>query len=432
LSYEPVDLVYVSAWGQAVGAVALDPASGYYAFEYEDAWIRSGQELAPIWMPARRGPYVFPSLNAATYWRLPALLADALPDDFGNALVDRWLGENGVPKSAITPLDRLAYAADRGMGALEFAPPVGRSAESTAIELSDLVTAARAAIVGDLDRASAKALHELIQVGTSAGGARAKAVIAYNPGTNEVRSGQLTAPPGFSQWLIKFDGVGEASTRELDPLVEGAGYGRVEFAYHRMASIAGVEMAESRLLEEGGRAHFLTRRFDRDDDGGRLHVQTLCALDHLDFKLPKAHSYSQYLAVVDRLGLDRDRLEQAFRRIVFNVAAVNHDDHTKNLAFLLRDGGDWDLSPAYDVTHAHNPSGEWTMDHQMSVNDKFSGITLDDLRQVGDRWKVPGIKDVLRDVLAAVERWPEFAEEAGVDAEHRDRIAADLAEYRPR
>jgi serine/threonine-protein kinase HipA len=431
MSFRQVDLVGVRAWSRDVGFLAPDP-SGYFVFEYEPDWVRTGRPLAPFTMPQRPGQFVFRRLNPETYHRLPSLIADSLPDRFGNALVDAWLSEQGVPSDAVTSLDRLAYLADRGMGALTFHPPVERPDAPTTFDMGDLVTAARAAVSGNLDEAPRNALHQLIQVGTSAGGARAKAVVAYHPDTGDLRSGQVDVGDGYEHWLIKLDGVSADATREDDAFLEGQGYGRIEFAYHRMATAAGLEMMESRLLEEGGRAHFLTKRFDRRGSHERVHVQTLCAMDHLDFNLAGASSYAQYFDVLDRLGLSADRREQAFRRVVFNVAAVNRDDHTKNLSFLLPEDGDWDLAPAYDVTHAHRRSGGWTQRHQMTVNGKSEWITLADLEELGERRKVPGVKAALGEVLGAVERWAEFADEAGVDARRRDRVAADLAEYRPR
>ncbi len=431
MSYEPVELVEVRAWSRQVGFVARD-RSGFYAFEYSPSWLRDGRDLAPFTMPVRPGPYIFPRLDPETYHRLPAMLADALPDRFGNRLVNAWLGEQGVTPDAISALDRLAYLAGRAMGALTFHPPIAGPATATTFDLGELVTAARALLAGDLDGAPRRTLHQLIQVGTSAGGARAKAVIAYDPATGAMRSGQVEVDEGYEHWLVKLDGVNTDATREDDTFLGGTGYGRVEFAYSKMAVAAGVEMAECRLLEEGPRAHFLTRRFDRRAGGERIHVQTLCALDHLDFNLSGAHSYAQYFDVIDRLELGRDRKQQAFRRVVFNVAGVNRGDHTKNLSFLLPEGGDWDLSPAYDVTHSHRRSGGWTMNHQMSVDGKRDGITIEDLTELASRWKVPAIREVLGDVFAAVDRWPEFAEEAGVDPAHVDRIATDLDEYRPR
>jgi len=435
MSYQQVDLVEVRAWGELVGAVALDPATEFYAFEYDNDWIARGKSLAPLQMPNRPGVFEFPQLAPDTYYRLPAMLADALPDKFGNALVNAYLADQGVPSEAITPLDRLAYASDRGMGALTFHPPLQDGVQtSTAVQLADLVSAARAMVSGEISTAPAihDALHQLIQVGTSAGGARAKAVIAYNPVTGQIRSGQFDAPVGFEHWIVKLDGVTVDLNREFDPLTAGTDYGRVEYAYYLMASSSGVEMSECQLLPEGPRTHFLTRRFDRTSEGRRIHLQSLCALAHLDFNLTNTHSYSQYFATIRELGLGLDAIKQAFRRMVFNVVAVNRDDHTKNLAFLLPENDSWQLAPAYDVTHSHNSRSKWTQRHQMGVNGKFDGITLADLREVGDRQQVPSYGSVIEEVLTAIDRWPEFAHSAGVSDQTLERIAKDMDENRPR
>lgn len=433
MSYEPVEVLEVVAWGETVGAVTLDPTSGAYAFEYTASWIDRGVELAPLHMPARPEVFVFPALNPATYYRLPPMLADALPDRFGNAVIDAWMAQRGIPADAITPLDRLAYTADRAMGALEFRPPAGGLVtDTTAIALADLVTAARRALSGELtdDPDAEAALEQLIAVGTSAGGARAKAVIAYNPDTHQIRSGQLDAPDGFEHWLVKLDGVGADPTRETR-LGEGSSYAIVEYAYHLMARAAGLDMTECRLLPEGPRTHFMTRRFDRTPNGERLHMLSLCGLAHLDFNYAGAHSYEQYLSVIDQLGLGAETREQAFRRIVFNVAAVNRDDHTKNLAFLCTPEGRWTLAPAFDVTYAHNPAGAWTARHQMTVAGKGDSITRADLEQVGDRYAVPGYRHVIDEVLAAVDDWTTFAEDAGLDGARTAAIGADHARHRP-
>jgi serine/threonine-protein kinase HipA len=433
MTYTPVDVVEVRAWGRTVGAVALDPATQFYAFEYAPEWLDDGVELAPLHLPVRPGVFTFPDLAPQTFHRLPALLADALPDRFGNALVDAWMAQQGVHSGEVTPLDRLAYAADRGMGALTFRPPADRpQSATTAVNLAELVTAARSAVRGDLTHTDALAdfVAQLIQVGTSAGGARAKAVIAYHPQTGQLRSGQVDAGPGFEQWLIKLDGVSGDPTRDGDPLADGQEYCRIEYAYALMAQRAGLDMSECRLLPEGPRTHFMTKRFDRGDDGERLHLITLCALAHLDFNLPTVHSYDQYLQTIGALGLGADAREQAFRRMVFNVLAVNRDDHTKNLAFIRREHGEWELAPAYDITHAHNPQGRWTARHQMSVGGVFDAVTLTDLDAFADRHEVPDHRRLLGEVAAAVDAWPEFATAAGLSADATARIAADHAAVR--
>jgi serine/threonine-protein kinase HipA len=426
--YQQVDLIEVRAWGAEVGAVALDPATGFYVFEYQRSWLSRGVELAPLQMPARPGLFEFPELAVRTYGRLPAMLADSLPDRFGNALVTAKLAEEGIATDSITSLDRLAYSADRGMGALEYFPPIDAKAEhTTAIQLADLVVAARRAVRGQFtgDDATHEALTQLIQVGTSAGGARPKAVVCFNPATGQVRSGQLDAPAGYEHWLLKLDGVDD------DRFGSPAGFGRIEYAYSRMAGACGIEMEPCRLLVENDRAHFMTRRFDRRADGTKVHVQTLCALDHLDFNLPDTHSYAQYLDVIDRLGLGPDALEQGFRRVVFNVAAANRDDHTKNLSFCCGEEGRWSLAPAYDVNHAHNPTGRWTQRHQMAVNGKFEGIGRPDLLELADRFLVPAPGQVMAEVIDAVGRWPTFAQEAGVPESEIERISRDLAAFAP-
>jgi serine/threonine-protein kinase HipA len=424
----PVAAIEVRAWGERVGAVARDPRLGYYAFQYAPAWKRTGIELASLTIPLN-GPdiVIFPDLPELTFYRLPGLLADALPDAFGNALIDAWMARQGIAKNEITTLDRLAYMGKRGMGALEFHPERGSHRESSApLEMQTLVEEARRLIEGDLsvDREAQAALANILRVGTSAGGARAKAVIAWNPQTNVIRSGQFDTAPGFEHWLLKFDGVGVDAE-----LGTGGDYGRIEYAYHLMARQAGIEMAPSRLLEENGRAHFMTRRFDRQIVNGRTikhHVQTLCAMDHLDFRQRGTHAYAQLFLAITRLKLGDDALDQAFRRMCFNVMARNCDDHTKNFAFLLKQGGMWELAPAYDVTHAHNPKGEWTYQHLMSVNGKFDQITRDDLLEEGDRFMVRRPKSLVSDVRDAINNWPAHAKAAGLPEATQDRVAADF------
>lgn len=424
--YKPVDVVEVLAWGERVGAVTLDPSTQYYAFEYDPKWVSRGIELAPFNLPVKShstGPVQFIGLAESTFHRLPAMLADALPDKFGNALVDAALADEGVAKGSITPLDRLAYMANRGMGALEFRPPRGRRPRSsTAIKLSLLVEGARSALEGkfDGDRETAAAIRSIIQVGTSAGGARAKAIIAWNPETQEIRSGHLPTESDFEHWLLKLDGVGKDLA-----LGTGAHYGRIEYAYHLMASAAGVHMMPCRLLEENGRAHFMTKRYDREDNH-KHHVQTLCAMQHLDFNMIGVHSYNQYFDAIREMGMADTALQEGFRRMVFNVVAANCDDHTKNLSFLLRQGGTWDLAPAYDVTHAHNPDNQWTRQHLMSVNGKFADIAGADLLEVANRFAIPHAHTIINDVQDAVAWWPKFAEQAGLPLSEVHRIENDF------
>ena len=424
-----VSVIEVWVWGRFAGAVALDPSLDYYAFEYDPTWKRTGVELSPLHMSLKesRSVYVFPTLPEATYFRLPALLADALPDDFGNALIDAWMAQRGIVKSSVTVLDRLAYMGKRGMGALEFRPARGAHKESSApVEMKELVEEARSLVQGtfSVDHEAKAALANIIKVGTSAGGARAKAVIAWNPATDEVRSGQFDAAPGFEHWLLKFDGVGKD-----EELGTGEGYGRIEFAYYLMATAAGIRMSDSRLLEENGRAHFMTKRFDREVIGGKTlkhHIQTLCAINHLDFRQRGTHDYSQLFMTASELALDDDALNQIFRRMAFNVMGRNCDDHTKNFGFILRQEQPWNLSPAYDVTHAYNPRGEWTYQHLMSVNQKFKDISKADLLEVASRFSVRRPENVLSDVRSAIDSWSQFAKRANLSPSLQKRVAYDL------
>ena len=420
--YQPVPRIEVWLWDEFVGACALDPGLGFYVFAYDRRFKRLGIEPSPLQMPVAddERTFVFPTLAIDTWRRLPALLADALPDDFGNALIDRWLAERGVAREQITALDRLAYMGRRSMGALEFRPQRGpQTRKPTAIELGELVGVARKALRGrmDDDDATAASLRSIIEVGTSAGGARAKAVVAWNPVTRELRSGQLEAPPGFEHWLLKFDGIGQ--DRELGSSQD---YGRIELAYHRMARAAGITMTDCRLLEENGRAHFMTRRFDREGTSTRHHVQTLCAMAHLDFRRRGANAYAQLFLTMRQLALPREDQLEAFRRMAFCVMARNCDDHSKNTSFVLKRGQPWRLAPAYDLTFAHNPRGEWTNQHLMSVNGRFRDITADDLLAEADRFGLGEGKSLLAEVRAALARWREFAAEAGVPAKEITRI----------
>ena len=424
-----VPVIEVRVWGKRVGAIAPDPKLGFYAFAYDPSWRRTGIELAPLTMPLedQREAFVFSNLPEATFQRLPGMLADALPDEFGNALIDAWMAKHGVLKNAVTTLDRLAYMGKRGMGALEFKPALGAHKESAApLRMKALVEEARKAIEGDLsvDAEAEAALADIIRVGTSAGGARAKAVVAWDRKAQQIRSGQFDLAPGFEPWVLKFDGVGK-----YPELGTGAEYGRIEYAYYRMATEAGIVMSECRLLEESGRAHFMTRRFDRDVVKGRTikhHAQTLCALNDLDFKQRGTHAYAQLFMVLAQIGLGDDAISQVFRRMALNVIARNCDDHTKNFSFILKQGRSWELAPAYDVTHAYNPKGEWTFQHLMSVNGKFKDITRADLLAEADRFSVRRANDLLADVRAAVENWPSHAKEAGLTQTTSDKVAADF------
>jgi serine/threonine-protein kinase HipA len=419
--YKPVTIVEVHAWKRLVGAVALDPRLSYYAFEYDPAFIKTRIELAPLTMPLAEAeqPFIYPSLPELTYRRLPAMLADALPDDFGNSLINAWMANQGVAASDITALDRLAYMGKRSVGALEFRPARGPSSRrATAIVLSELVESARRAVHGELDDDphAAAALKQLISVGTSAGGARAKATIAWNPATHQIRAGQFDVEPGFEHWLLKFDGMGKDNE-----LGESQGYGRIEYAYHLMATAAGITMEPCRLLEEGGRAHFMTKRFDREGNT-KLHAQSLCGMAQLDYRAKGVHDSSQWLNVMRQLNLGPGAFEQAFRRIAFNVMAKNCDDHTKNISFILHEQGTWELAPAYDLIYAYNPKGEWTYQHLMSVNGKFEHVRRDDLLILADRFQIGAAAGLLADVQNAVAQWPDFGRQAQLSQGQIERI----------
>ena len=433
-NYIPAEVIEIRCWGRSVGALAYDPKTALNVFEYFPEWAASGVELSPLQMPNRVGTYIFPQLAKQTFYGLPAMIADSLPDDFGNAVINAWLAERGVDKAAITSLDRLAYAGERALGALTFHPAQpGLDGPTTAIQLADIVIEARALLAGKV--ASAGSTHEtlsqLIQVGSSAGGARAKAVIQFNPNTYQIRSGYGATESGFEPWLLKLDGVSKAADGSINSLDAPTQYTRIEYAYYLMATDAGITMSECQLLTEGLRAHFLTRRFDRETTGERIHLQSLCAIDHLDFRFHDTHSYAQYFNVIRELGMGQAEITQAFRRMVFNVVALNRDDHTKNFAFLLPKNGTWLLAPAYDVTHAFNPKGQWTQRHQMSVNGKFEHITIEDLNAVGDAQGIPAYKSVIKEVVSSVRQWAEFAEKAKVTPETRERIASEIKTHGP-
>lgn len=423
----------VKLWGRTIGAVSLEDGARFAAFQYEPAFVSSGIELSPLVMPLSSRVYQFPSLPEVSFHGLPGLLADSLPDRFGHALIDAWLATEGRKPESFNAVERLCYIGVRGMGALEYAPAVGPPLRaSTKVSVDALVALASEVLThrSSLEVSFApgrrhEGLTEILRVGTSAGGARAKAVIAWNPDTNEVRSGQVKAPAGFGYWLIKFDGVSANKDKELE---DPKGYTVIEYAYALMARDAGIGMSDCRLLEEGGRRHFMTRRFDRDSDGGKLHMQSLAALAHFDFNSPGAHGYEQAFDVMKRLGLPMRSLEQQFRRMLFNVVARNQDDHVKNVAFLMDRSGVWSLSPAFDVTYAYNPAGLWTARHQMTINGKADNFGLADFRACA---QVAGLKrgrdgEILREVVAAVEKWPRYAREAGVQPAQLEQIRRTL------
>jgi serine/threonine-protein kinase HipA len=421
----------VRLWGRTIGAVSLEDNAHAAAFQYDPAFVSSGIQISPVVMPLASQVYQFPSLPEISFHGLPGLLADSLPDRFGNALIDAWLATQGRAPASFNSIERLSYIGTRGMGALEFHPVLGPPLRaSTSVRVDALVELASQVLThrNSLQVSFAPdkrhdGLNEILRVGTSAGGARAKAIIAWNPQTNEVRSGQVKAPPGFGYWLLKFDGVTANKDKELE---DPQGYTLIEYAYALMAQDAGIEMSECRLLEEGGRRHFMTRRFDRESDGSKLHMQSLAALAHLDFNSARTSGYEQAFAVMKQLELPMRSIEQQFRRLLFNVVARNQDDHVKNIAFLMDKSGVWSLSPAFDVTYAYNPAGLWTARHQMTINGKSDDFTLADFKACA---QVAGLKrgrheEMLDEVTAAVESWPRYALAAGVSEKQRELIAA--------
>jgi serine/threonine-protein kinase HipA len=419
----------VRLWGRTIGAVSVPGPGQVATFEYDAEFRRSGLEVAPLMMPTSGTEYSFPALSRASFHGLPGMLADALPDKFGNAVIASWLASQGRLPEDLDAVERLCYTGTRGMGALEFKPVAGPGAgKSEPLKIDALVGLASEVLRGRENLRTSltapeqkEALLQIMRVGASAGGARAKALIAWNPETNEVRSGQVKAPEGFGYWLMKFDGVSGNTDRDLaDP----KGFGAIEYAYSLMAKAAGIRMSDCRLFEEHGRRHFMTRRFDRLPSGKKLHMQSLAALAHLDFNDAGAHSYEQAFEVMKRLGLRKDDVEEQFRRMVFNVVARNQDDHVKNIAFLMDQRGTWSLSPAFDVMYSYNPAGQWTKQHQMSLAGKRDGFTLEDLRAVASTasLKRGRAEEITREVTLAVRRWRDFAGEANVPPAEAEQI----------
>lgn len=409
----------VKLWNKLVGAVLWNKNSGTATFEFDPSFIKNEWDIAPITMSleeVRRGNqmFEFKRLGKETFYGLPGLLSDALPDKFGTALINAWLASEGRNSGSMNPVERLCYMGKRGMGALEFEPSLNKTKESAVtVEIKSLVEMAQH-ILGERQQFSAnlnedvkKGLEDIIRVGTSAGGARAKAIIAYNEKTGMMRSGQVNAPKGYEHWLLKFDGV---SNKQLgDP----AGYGRIELAYYNMALDCGIEMMESKLFEENNRAHFMTKRFDRVK-GQKLHVQSLCAMRHFDFSMIGSFAYEQVFETIRMLRLPATTSEQFFRRMTFNVIARNLDDHTKNIAFIMDKKGAWRLSPAFDVTYSYDPASVWVKQHNLSINGKTIDISKDDLLKVGKEMNVKHAKAIIEDIQGIVKKWPQYAKDAKV------------------
>ena len=411
----------VVLWGSMIGAVTWLEDREVGVFQYSPDFLRSGIQIAPLIMPLGEFPYEFPALARNTFKGLPGLVADSLPDKYGNAIIDAWLASQGRTAASFHPVERLCYIGSRGMGALEFqpatfGPPTSKSAVEIAslIDLVNKILDERARVggvfSGDDDR---EAIMDILRVGTSAGGARAKAILAWNPETNEFRSGQVETGWGFEHWLMKFDGI--TSNRDTE-ITTPKGYGKIEYAYHLMAVEAGIEMTTCRLHHEGGRSHFMTKRFDRSANGGKRHMQSLGAIAHFDYKQPASYSYEQAIQVIRRLGLPRKDIDQQVLRAIFNVVGRNCDDHVKNIAFLMNRRGEWCLSPAFDITYAWNPSGEWTSRHQMSMNGKRDRFEREDLLALAKAADIKRARaeQMVHRVIEAVHHWPDFAGKAGV------------------
>jgi len=414
-------LAEVKLWGKTIGAVALEENETIASFQYDDDFAHSQIEISPIVMPLSKTIYSFPELSFNTFHGLPGLLVDSLPDRYGNALIDAWLTRQGRKGDSFNAVERLCYTGQRGMGALEFHPTRGPDTKRSSLIKVDALVQLASDILSQRSNLKASfghdsdeiVLKDILQVGTSAGGARAKAVIAWNESTGEIRSGQVETEEGFNYWLMKFDGVSGNRDKELnDPL----GFGAIEYAYYKMALAAGITMNRSILFEENGRRHFMTKRFDRSEDGKKVHMQSLGALAHYDFNAPGVHSYEEAFSLCQKLGLPMESIEELFRRMTFNIIARNQDDHVKNIAFLMDKRGTWSLAPAFDVTYSYNPTGLWTSQHQMSMNGKRDDFNLHDFKNCGKNilLKRGRAESIVEEVQRAVGLWPQYASEAAM------------------
>jgi len=427
------DIAEVRLWGTTIGAVAFDAGRGFATFEYDRQFAQSGIQVSPLQMPLATRTYTFPDLAFRTFHGLPGMLADSLPDRFGNQLIDTWLRTRQQEAGSLNPIERLCYTGKRGMGALEFSPTMGPRVTTaheikidTLVELaSEILTSRNKLKVSFTTSTRKRALSDILRVGTSAGGARAKAVIAWNPGTDEVRSGQIEAGDGFESWLLKFDGVRGNKDKELE---DPKGYGLIEYAYYKMALDCGISMNDCRILTENNRHHFMTRRFDRRCGSGKLHMQSLGALAHFDYNQPGVYAYEDALIVIRQLDLGMQAVEQQFRRMAFNVIGRNQDDHVKNIAFLMDRNGDWSLSPAFDLTYSYNPSGDFTSRHQMTLNGKQDDFVGDDFKACAKNasMKRGRAQAIIEEVRSVISRWRDYADDVGVVTEQRDRIQSVL------
>jgi len=427
---------FVKLWGETIGAVYWDESTGVASFEYTQECLDKKWELSPIKMPLSKTIYSFPELKPSrqspydTFKGLPGLLADVLPDKYGNQLINTWLVQNGRPENSMNPIEQLCFIGTRGMGALEFEPTKMKPSKKTfKVEIDSLVDIAkkmlnkRTEFETNLAKSEQQAMTELLKIGTSAGGARPKAIIAYNPKTGEVKSGQTNSPKGFEQWMIKLDAVSDAQFGESN------GYGRIEMAYYNMATDCGIEMMESQLLEENGRAHFMTKRFDRAENNTKYHIQTFCAMQHYDYNEVTSFSYEQLFQTMRILRLPFPQAEQLFRRMVFNVLAKNCDDHTKNFAFRLKENQPWELAPAYDLCYAYRADSQWVSQHALSVNGKRKDITKNDLLNIAQSISIKKGEKIIDEINAVVSNWKYYADSCNVTSALRDMIYENLEIY---
>lgn len=421
----------IKLWGTVIGAVSVDSDDKTADFEYNPSFIQSGIQLSPVMMPLKSGVYRFPGLPYGTYHGLPGLVSDSLPDKFGNDIITLWLAKQGRLPESFNAVERLCYTGKRGMGALEYYPVIATGSVDETLNISELVELASIvlqnrsnvqAVLDECDKAKMNAaLSQIINIGTSAGGARAKAVIAWNPGTKEVRSGQTEFSKGFEHWLIKFSGVSGNKDKEDEDRED---FGIIEYAYYLMAKEAGINMSECRILDDGKHCHFMTKRFDRNNNGNKFHMQTLCALAHMDFNQAGMYSYEQLFSVLNQIGAHHQDSVEAFKRMLFNIFSFNCDDHTKNTSFLMDKTGQWKLSPAYDVSFAFNPNGFWTASHQMTVNGKRKNIAESDFETCAKIGSLSSkeVKNAFLDVKSAVSKWKAIAKNTALSEKRINEI----------
>ena len=415
----------VFLWGTRIGYVHQGETDISASFEYDRHFLSSGIELSPFKMPLSDRVFSFPELSRVESFKgIPGLLADSLPDKFGNAVIDMWLAGHGRKPGSLTSIERLCYTGKRGLGALEYVPATGPDQLNSEIDVtemtwlaSDVLSGRESAVLSDQDAS----IMQLLEIGSFAGGARAKAIIAWNEKTGEVRSGQIDAGKGFDYWLIKFDGVSGNGDHNLTDKKQ---FSLIEFAYYLMAVDLGIEISECRILSKDGLHHFMTKRFDRVN-GQKVHMQTLAALGHFDYNTPNVCSYELYADYARRLGIGRHGIEQIFKRMVFAILGGNCDDHVKNFSFLMNRKGEWSLSPAYDLTFAYHPGNRWISCHQMSVNGKSNGITADDLLTTGKAMGLPAefCRKTITATEAVIANWMLYAEKSGMTEERAVEIA---------